>query len=212
MGTKRLAFFCLAALLAGCVPVVSLHPLFTEENIVFEEKLVGTWVKDPNKPEVTWVFSRLDPSAAEGILEPWRDQIGKFYRLAVTDEDGRKGVFAACLVQLGDRRFLDVLPDRFPSDEQDIEKMKLAYNGFFFLPVHTFIRVDALGERLTIRITDDEQFKELIKADPIAVRHEEVNERLVLTASTRELQAFVAKYAGDERLFPNDLTLTRKAQ
>jgi len=212
MWTRRFAFCCVATLLAGCVPVVSLHPLFTKENITFEEKLLGAWVKDPNKPEVTWVFSRLDPSAAEGILEPWREEIDKFYRLVITDEEGRNGSFAACLVKLGDRLFLDVLPDRFPSDEQDIEKMKLPYNGFFFAPVHTFIRVDSIGEQLTLWITDDEQFKELVEAEPTAVRYEEVNERLVLTASTKELQAFVAKHAGDKRLFPNELTLMRKAK
>lgn len=212
MKAKKLAFCFLAVLLAGCVPVVSLHPLFMKENILFEEKLVGTWVEDPNDPEVTWEFSRLDESAAQGPLEAWRDEIAKFYRLSITDEEGRKGLFAACLVKVGDRLFLDVFADRFPSGEQDIEKMKLAYNGFFFLPVHTFIRVDSIGEQLAIRITDDDRFEELIQAEPQAVKHEVVDDRPVLTASTKELQAFVAKFAGDERLFPNDLTLSRKAK
>ncbi len=212
MRTRRLVFCCVAALVAGCVPIVSLHPLFTKESIVFDEKLLGTWVKDPNNPEVTWAFARIDPNAAEGILEPWREEIDKFYRLVITDEEGRSGSFAACVVKLGERLFLDVLPDRFPSDEQDIGKMKLPYNGFFFVPVHTFIRVDSIGAQLTIRITDDEQFQDLIAAEPAAVRYEEVNERLVLTAPTKELQTFVTKHAGDERLFPNDLTLTRRTK
>jgi hypothetical protein len=212
MRTKRPIFFCLAVILGGCVPVVSLHPLFTGDDIVFEEKLVGTWVNDPNDPKVTWEFSRLDETDAQGPLEAWQDQITKFYRLNLTDEEGRKGVFAACLVKLGDRLFLDVFPDRFPSGERDIEKMKLGYNGFFFLPVHTFIKVDSLGEQLAIRLTDDDQFKELVQAEPAAVKYEMVEDRPILTASTKELQAFVAKYAGQERLFPNDLTLTRKTR
>jgi len=210
MRMKRSVFYLLAILLAGCAPIISLHPLFTKENIVFEEKLVGTWVKDPNDPEVTWEFSRLDESAAQGLLEPWRDEITKFYRLNITDEEGNKGTFAACLVKLGGGLFLDVFPDRFPSGEQDPEKAKLVYNAFFFQPVHTFIRVDAIGEQLTIRITDDDRFEELIGAEPAAVKHEIVDDRPILTASTKELQAFVAKFAGDERLFPNDLTLQRK--
>lgn len=212
MKAKRLAYCLLAILLAGCVPVVSLHPLFTRESIVFEEKLVGTWVKDPNDPEVIWKFSRLDESAAQGPLEPWREDITKFYRLDITDQDGRKGSFAACLVKLGDRLFLDIFADRFPSGEQDIEKMPLAYNGFFFLPVHTVIRVDAVGERLALRITDDDQFKKLVQAAPAAVRHEIVDDRPILTASTKELQAFVTRFAGDERLFPNDLALVRETR
>lgn len=211
MHTRRLAFLLALILLAGCAPIVSLHPLFTKESILFEEKLVGTWVKDVNDPEVIWKFSRLDESAAQGPLEPWKEVITKFYGLDVTDQDGRKGSFAACLVKLGDRLFLDVFADRFPSGEQDIEKMPLAYNGFFFVPVHTVIRVDAIGEQLTLRITDDDRFKELIQAVPAAVKHEMMDDRPVLTASTKELQEFVTKFAADERLFPNDLTLSRKA-
>lgn len=210
MKSKRLAFYFLAFLLAGCVPVVSLHPLFTKENIVFDEKLVGTWVKDFNDPEVIWEFSRLDESAAQGLLEPWKDQITKFYRLNITDKENHKGSFAACLVKLGDQLFLDVFADRFPEGGQDIEKLHFAYNAFFFLPVHTFIKVNSLGEQLAIRVTDDDRFKEMVQAEPALVKHEMMDDRPVLTASTEELQQFVTKFAGDERLFSNDLTLQRK--
>jgi hypothetical protein len=212
MRTKQLAFYCLAALLAGCVPIVSLHPLFTKDEITFDEKLVGTWVEDGNNPEATWEFTQLRESDAVGILEPWRGDIAKFYHLSVSAKDGGKGSFAACLVKLGDRRFLDVFADRFPSDEQDPEKMKLVYNWFFFQPLHTFIRVDSLGDQLVIRMTDDDRFKELTEAEPTAVKFEMVDKRPILTASTKDLQAFVTKYAGDDRLFPNDLTLVRKSK
>ncbi|MBP7051435.1 MAG: hypothetical protein KBE65_10510 [Phycisphaerae bacterium] len=210
---KKLAFYVLAALMAGCVPIVSLHPLFTKDEITFDEKLVGTWVDDVNDPETTWEFSRLDESAKENpLLEPWKEDITKFYRLTLTDEESRKGSFVACLVKLGDRRFLDVFPDRYPSGELDPEKTPLVYNVFFFQRVHTFLRVDATGEKLTLRMTDDDKFKELIQAEPAAVEHEVVDDRPILTASTKDLQAFVTKHAGDERLFAGDITLTRKTK
>ncbi len=210
--TKKAAFYLLAALLAGCVPVVSLNPLFTKDEIAFDEKLVGTWVDDPNDPRNSWEFSRLDETAAVGLLESWKEDITKFYRLNLTDEEGRKGSFAVCLVKLGERRFLDIFPDRFPSGEQDAEKMKLVYNAFFFQPVHTFLRVDSVGEQLVLRMTDDDRLKELIQTEPNAVPHEVVDDRLILTAFPKDLQAFVTKYAGDERLFPSDITLTRKTK
>jgi hypothetical protein len=209
---KKLAPYCLAALMAGCVPIVSLHPLFTKDTIVFEEKLLGTWVEDSNKPQVTWEFARLEESAAERLPAEIRDQIQKCYRVNVDDDKDRKGSFAACLVKLQDRLFLDVLPDKFPSGEQDPEKMKLTYNAFFFLPVHSFVRVNSIGDQLKIRLTDDDGFKKLLEAEPKAVKCDMIDERPVLTASTAELQAFMTKYADDERLFPSDLTLTRKSK
>jgi hypothetical protein len=212
MKMKKVALYCLAVLLAGCVPIVSLHPLFTKETITFEEKLLGTWVEDSNKPQVTWEFARLEESAAERLPAELRDEAQKCYRVNVVDDKSHKGSFVACLVKLKDRLFLDVLPDKFPSDEQDPESMKLTYNAFFFLRVHTFVRVDSLGDQLKIRLTDDEGFKKLIEAEPKAVKHEAIDDHLVLTASTEELQAFLTKYANDERLFPSDVTLTRKSK
>ncbi|MEN6428350.1 MAG: hypothetical protein ABFE13_23630 [Phycisphaerales bacterium] len=209
---KKLAFYLLAALMAGCVPIVSLHPLFTKDEIAFDEKLIGTWIGDPNDSNGTWEFSRLDKSTAGDLLRSWGDEITRFYRLTLADGEGHTMSHAACLVKLGERRFLDVFPDGFPQDEEDNEKTKDIFDPFFFQPVHTFIRVDAIGEKLVIRMTDDDKFKELIQAEPNAVKHEIVDERPILTASTKDLQAFVTKYAGDERLFPNDLTLTRKAK
>lgn len=211
MKMKKLAFMCLAALLGGCVPFLSLHPLFTEENVVFEEKLLGTWVDDSTPPEFTWEFARLDPTAAEKLREQFEDQVKKFYRLNITDKEGRKGSLVACLVKLKDRMFLDIFPDKLPSGEADMEEAKLMYNAFFFVSAHTFLRVDSIDEELTLRLTVEDRFKELIEANPDAVEFTRIDDRSILTASTKELQAFIAKYAGDERLFPGELNLARKA-
>ncbi len=212
MKAKKVMMYGLAALLAGCVPVVSLQPLFTREDIRFDEKLLGTWVEDVNKPKSSWEFTRLEESAAEGLVPSLRSEIGRLYRLNVTDAEGRKGSLVACLVQLQDRLFLDVFPDKLPSGEQDMEKTKLVFNAFFFVPAHAFIRVDSLADSLQVRLTDDDGFKKLVEAEPEAVKFAMVEDRPILTASTRELQAFVLKHINDERLFPGEITLTRKSK
>jgi hypothetical protein len=61
-----------------------------------------------------------------------------------------------------------------------------------------------------MRLTDDEEMETLLKEDPNAVKHEIVEGKPVLTASTKELQAFVLKYADDERLFSEETVLSRK--
>jgi len=211
MKAKKLALVCLVALLAGCLQVVSLQPLFTKEDVVFDEKLLGTWLFDPNQPEAALEFSRLDEASTRNLPDAWRDESTKFYRLKTADEKGDKGSFIACLVKLGDRLFLDMFPDRFPSGEQDLKEKKLVHNAAFLLRVHTFIRVDAIGEQLVIRVTFDHLFKELIQAEPNAVEHQIVDGRTVLTASTKKLQEFVTKFADDERLFLLPaMTLQRK--
>ena len=112
-------------------------------------------------------------------------------------------------MKLGDRRFLDIFPDQFPSGESDMEK---AYNGLFLLRSHTFFRVDAIGDQLKLGLTLDEEFKKLVEAEPKAVAYATTERGPVLTASTKELQAFVTEYADDERLFIGGFTLGCKSK
>jgi hypothetical protein len=51
---------------------------------------------------------------------------------------------------------------------------------------------------------------ELLKENPSAVEHTSVGDKLVLTGSTKKLQEFVLKYADDERVFTDQITLSRK--
>ncbi len=199
MKVKKILFYLLAALLGGCVPVMSLHSLYTKENVVFEEKLLGTWVNDPNSPEAIWEFKRFDdPNNA--------------YKLIFSDKDGHKGSFVAHMVKLENSLFLDVFPDEFPCDPDpnDPNKVEWPYNSLFLIPAHTFIKIDSIGPQLKMRLTDDDKMAELLKEDPNAVKHMLIEDRLILTASTEELQAFVLKYADDSRVFPDEIVLNRR--
>jgi hypothetical protein len=226
MKTKKLLFYLLAGILGGCVPVMSLHPLYTEQDVVFEEKLLGRWVDDSNEPDATWEFRRPDESKKE-------------YELIVSDKEGKKGIFVTHLVKLKERFFLDVYPKEFPCDTEDPNKTDWHFNAFFCIAAHTFIKIDCIkplqaarnclpeGEEideevlksvsadydyvLKMRLTDDDAFEKIIEHDPNAVRHEMVeDDGFVLTASTRELQMFVLKYADDERLFTDATVLLRR--
>jgi hypothetical protein len=216
MKAKKMAFYCLAAVLAGCGPVFSLHPLFTEEDIVFDEQLLGTWVEGSDKSETSWEFARLNEADVGPVAKDVLGDVKGLYRLTVTTKEEDKvlrGSVVACLGKLEGRMFLDVFPDKFPSGQQDMEKMPLRYNAFFFVPVHTFIQVDRTGDQLKLRLTDEERLAKLLEAEPTAVKHERAMEdRRILTASTKELQAFVLKHAGDDRFFADATVLTRTSK
>jgi hypothetical protein len=195
MNTKKFLFYLLAALLGGCIPVMSLHPLYTEETTVFEEKLLGNWIQDNN--ETTWEFSCPNKSA-------------KTYKLIFFDDENKKGSFDAHLTKLQNKLYLDVYPSAPPWDEEDPNKLIWQYNTLFLMPVHTFIKIDSIEPQLKMRLTDDDEMKKLLEENPNAVKHEFVKDGFVLTASTKELQAFVIKYADDSRLFTEETVLRRK--
>jgi len=197
MKVKKILFYLLAALLGGCVPVMSLHSLYTKENVVFEEKLLGTWVDDPNGPEVIWEFTHID--------EP-----KNAYKLIFSDDKGKKGSFVAHLVKLQNRLFLDAFPSEFPWEPDDPNEVKWLYNSLFLIPAHTFIKIDSIEPQLKMRLTNDDKMEKLLKEDPNAVKHTSIEDRFILTASTKELQAFVLKYADDNRVFTDEIVLGRK--
>jgi len=197
MNVKKILFYLFAVLLGGCVPVMSLHSLYTKEDVVFEEKLLGTWVDDPNNPETTWVFKRIE--------EP-----NNAYSLLFSDNEGKKGSFVAHLIKLQNRLFLDVYPSEFPWEIDEPNKVKWLYNSFFLIPAHTFLKVDVIEPQLKIRLTNNEKMEELLRDDPNAVKHSSIEDRIFLTASTKELQAFVIKYADDIRVFHDEITLNRR--
>jgi hypothetical protein len=58
--------------------------------------------------------------------------------------------------------------------------------------------------------TNDEDMEKLLKEEPNAVKHTFVEDKLILTAPTKELQNFVLKYADDKRVFKSEIVLVRK--
>ena len=86
MKTHKILFYGLAALLGGCVPVLSLQPLFTRQTLVFDEQLLGTWVDDANDSDISWQFSRLESGAADELPDELEGLSEKVYRLNLRDE------------------------------------------------------------------------------------------------------------------------------
>jgi len=197
MNTKKLFFYMLSVILGGCVPVISLHPLYTEKDIMLDKKLCGTWINESGDMKSTWEFERIeDPNNA--------------YKLIFTDEDGKKGSFVAHLLKLKDMLFLDIYPSELPWELEDPNKMDWPYNSLFLIPAHTFMKIDSIEPQLELRLTSESKMEELLKENPSAVEHTFVGDRIVLTASTKKLQAFILKYADDERVFTDLITLSRK--
>ena len=68
MKIKKLLPFTLAFIIAGCVPVLSLHPLYDDKHLVFDGKLLGTFKQNDRSEErrvgkecTSWCRSRWSP-------------------------------------------------------------------------------------------------------------------------------------------------------
>jgi hypothetical protein len=180
--SKMLAVCGIAVLMSGCV--VSLHPLFTDENLVFEEGLVGTWFSEDG--DVKWRFQKAED---------------KVYGLTVAENEA-PGKFEARLVRLGKFLFLDLYPKE-PDIDNDFYKLHL-------LPAHGIMRVWLEGDLLRVAMIDYDWLNERIKEKKADIAHEILDGRIVLTASTEDLQEFYLKYAEDNKAFSDPGELHRQ--
>lgn len=168
---------------AGCIP--SLHPLYTEKDLVFDPSIVGVWAeKEGDASKDSWEFTKA------------RD---KGYELVVREE-GVAAKFYAHVVNLGAYRFLDTSPAEWTA-EGGPEHELLSYH---LIPGHLFWKMWMKGGVLYLALLDPEWLEEKIDENALGVEYAEVEDMIVLTAKTEELQKFVLKAVEDPRAFMVD--------
>lgn len=197
MKAWKLLSLLLICLLGGCfnfdldlageihfLPGVSLHPLYTEKQIIFEEKLLGVWREN----NIEFKFEKIEDKNS--------------YNLTAEIED-RKGEFIAHLVKIEDMLFLDLFPQK-----PDLETINL--QEFLTVPSHMFMKIEQIEPTLQMRLMDPDKITNMLENNPKLLKHEVVNEYcLLLTASTKQLQQFMVKHANDEGLFIEQCDLMR---
>ncbi len=174
-------YFILATLMIvlviGCVP--SIHPLYDEKTLYYTDALLGKW-QGLDDDEQYWTFEKYGE---------------KSYKLMM-EQEGEITYLEAHLVKLEDEFYIDLQPI------EDLPYKNDFYN-MHFLPVHTFARfkLDPTGS-FTLEFINYNRLQDLLEKGKIRVKHEKVDDDYyVLTASTKELQAFIIKYSSDAKAF-----------
>ena len=173
-------------LMTGCVP--SLHPLYTEQDLIYDPALVGEWVGNDGK--VTWTFAKSGEKA---------------YTLVYVDEKGKKGEFAVHLLKIGDRRFLDLYPTDPDLQQSDFYKA-------YLLRVHTFMIVQQEADTLRMSFMKPDWLKKYLQEHPDAVKHEKVDEGVLLTAQPKELQTFLVQHDKSPEVWAEGSPLIRRVE
>jgi hypothetical protein len=173
--------------LAGCVP--SLHPFYTNADLVLEPKLEGTW-KEPDTT-ATWTITRAADKSAGA------------YTIVQNDAEGKRGEFIGHLAKVDGRLFMDITPAEPQIDRaSDFYRMQL-------MPVHMIVAIEQVEPMLKATMLDVKWMKKHIEADPAAISHEIVDDNVVLTASTKELQQFFITHLATEGAYGEAMELTR---
>ncbi len=182
----RLIGVFLLILSAGCVRL--LHPLYTEQDVIFDPRLVGVWSTE--NPRETMEFSKRGETD---------------YQLTYTD-DGKSGKFVVHLLRIDGKLFLDLLP------QQEREPNQNDFYESHFLPVHSLIHIKQIEPTFQMRVPQLDWLHEFLKDNPKAIRHEKIGPQIILTASTKELQTFWLKHLDTKDAFQESEILKRQTK
>lgn len=179
---KLIVTLLLATLLSGCV--LSFYPLFDSGQALYDPALVGVWKAinaDPGKPEKTKM-----------IFTVTRLSDRNSYWLETEMDHQPKGLYYAEIGLVGTNRFLQIAPRRPP----DIPVGSIY--GEHFIQAWSFWKMRLDGDKLELAEMNYQWLEAMVKAGKVDIKHEQQDRRfIVLTASTRDLQSFVAKYANE---------------
>ncbi len=181
--------------LPGCW-VFSVEPLY-EENLAhpdtdleFDQNLVGSWWHADEECPWTLAVSVHQKEAAYDLTETAGPE-------CKTGEGEKRVVqYEGHVVKLDNDRFLDINPKS--ADVCDL-----------CLPLHNFFLISQQNDTLALTPVDSDWLNKAMAQGKITLAHLDGN-GLTLTASSKDLKAFVRRYAGDKAAFKPDSSTTFK--
>ena len=192
---SAMAWFMALAMLAifsmGCVP--SLQPLIDDEAATFEPALVGTWVAtDDDK------WRRLAPGETS-TEDRWiveRKGVSVSYEMKSIGEeaDAKAQIYSARVAKFSTGLYLELRADADDNVADEIMALHL-------IGVSTFYRIEIKGDTLQHFILDPDWLEERLESRAVRLPHEKVDGRLVITASTKQLQRFIERHGADPGAF-----------
>ncbi|RMG66766.1 MAG: hypothetical protein D6722_14390 [Bacteroidetes bacterium] len=195
-------FLLLALSLSACL--TSVHPLYTPETLRSDARLLGQWHEANFVTTQNGRTIQTDDNGFWHFDQKTNEEGQTFYRLTQLGEGSEEGDtahFDVHILQLGDELFVDFYPEDVP--------MRNNFAAMMLFPGHIFARIAFEADRVHLHMFNGDWLMDLIQQNRIRISHEQSGDRILLTASTEELQKFVQKYAGEEKAYGDEIILSR---
>jgi hypothetical protein len=201
------AYIVLLVMLSGCL--TTLHPIFTEKDLVYKPELNGKW-KTQNGSDTGW--AEITPLVNEPSIElPGKASSikNKGYLIRYKEEDGDvSGQYIAFLARIGTHLYFDYYPVPLEKDKKADE-----FYMQHFVKMHTPYRVDIRKNgNFELSQLEGGYLDKLIEEKKIRINHEINSDGdAIITASTAELQQYILKYGDDPEALRSEKTIFSKS-
>lgn len=182
----------------GCI--ASLYPLYTAKDLVFDKRLLGTWVGD--SATASWKLENLLEKELSFYKDPKERKDKALSKSLVTNKNtylltctdkGVKTEFLLNMIKLDNSFYVDLYPGPLKGECQVLQDN--------YLPVHSYAKIKITDNGFELYFLNDYLLYQLLSENKIKIKHENLNSYKVITASTEELQKFVVKFADKKDSF-----------
>ena len=198
------SFLVLAVVFSSCL--LTIHPIYTEKDVVYDASLTGKY-KNTEKKSEKWMQIEQLISSKGNIPEGLKNIKEKGYRISFQNANGVvEEEYIAFMVILNNDRYMDMFPvfGRFGQDE---------FYKSFMIPMHGIFKLSKKNNNSIVLQRFDQGFlQELLEKRQIRLKHEKASEfysdDIVITAGTAELQAYILKYGKIEEAYDSEESAT----
>ena len=200
-----LGFTFLIIFLSSCLN--TLHPIFTEKDLAYDPKLIGTWNTENEGKKGTVTINNLATENSVELPGNISTIKQKGYFITWQDENGDTKQYIAFLARIGKHLYFDYYPAAKKEDRKLDE-----FFGIHFVRMHTSYRVEFLNDgNFELSQLDGSYVKSLIDEKKTRISHEtDAEGDITITASTKELQQYLLKYGDEPSAYENDKTIFKK--
>lgn len=219
-------------MLSSCV--FSLFPIYTKDTLVDLPEFEGVWQGDQNDRievkklgEISKMEISIQPGDDDYIVKNGDTIRDKGEVAAYFENDLKKSIentlskkltgyqmtiidsedtltYRAHIAKIGKNLFLDL----YPLSDTPIYNDAIGKN---FIPVHTFMKIEIKEHKLLLTEFDLDKLRDLFRSNKIRLRHEDVDDMIVITAQPEEIQKFLMIYSENEAVFDNTSSYRRVA-
>jgi len=198
-----LSFTFLVILLSSCLE--TLHPIFTEKDLIYDARLIGTWKTDTTGGRA--IITNLATESSVQLPGNISSISKKGYLISYKDKDGSlSGLYIAFLARIGKHLYFDY----YPADKKNDKTV----DNFFMVhltKMHTSYRVNFTKDGFEMSQLDEGFIRQLIDEKKIRISHEKSEEDdIIITASTSELQQYIIKYGDEPSAYRSEKTIFKK--
>ncbi len=167
-------------------PAISLQHLLTDKDCESMPELLGDWQAGSDLSGI-WTIQKLGERKYRLI-----QKVGE-------SDASNKEAFDICVAHLGGYLFFDAT---FQTVGPDGKTVLGDDDNFFWIPLHLIGRLDVVGEALLFRLLDDGWLQEELKSGRLHLTCSQDDEGgFLLTAPSKELKQFAARFAADLKAF-----------